>query len=151
LFNNKISKIVNQRDKYYVNDEKMTSSLKTALQYLIRIESAFNRVVFRNNLNSSSNNSPSLNIIPETTRDIYLTERDLTKCKEGGGNNSEMSMSMGTDAMNVETYRSAQLSDTIKELNIGNLIPLKCGHNGLLSQTEIELYSLYLLNSKFIT
>ena len=60
-------------------------------------------------------------------------------------------MSMGVDAINVENYRSAQLSDVIKDLNIGSLIPLKCGHNGLLSQEELELYSLYLLNSKFVT
>jgi hypothetical protein len=132
----------------------MISSLKTSLQYLIRIESTFNKLVFKNiGLNSSVNSFPTLNVIPETNRDICFTEENPNSDRNTGNynNTSEISMSMGADAINVENYRSAQLFEVMKELNVGNLIPLKCGHNGLLTQAEVELYSLYLLNSKFVT
>jgi hypothetical protein len=132
----------------------MINSLKSSLQYLIKIESNFNKLVFKNlGLNISVNSFHTLNVIPETSRDICFTEESPNSDRNNGNfnNTSEISMSMGVDAINVENYRSAQLSDVIKDLNIGSLIPLKCGHNGLLSQEELELYSLYLLNSKFVT
>ncbi len=43
-----------------------------------------------------------------------------------------------------------ELSDFIKNNNIGNLIPLSCGHNGLYSEEEKELYTTYLAYFKFI-
>ncbi len=50
----------------------------------------------------------------------------------------------------AESTLSAQLSDFVTQLNIGELIPLNCGHNGIYNTIEMEIYGFYLLNSNFI-
>jgi hypothetical protein len=64
---------------------------------------------------------------------------------------NDNSILISTDAMNFsERYKSAELSDFIENLKIGFLIPLESGHNGSFTKKEIEVYSLYLMNSRFI-
>jgi hypothetical protein len=53
--------------------------------------------------------------------------------------------------MSSGSYKNAQISNIIKNSNIGNLLILSCGHEGLFSAKELEMYSMYLLNSRFIT
>jgi hypothetical protein len=54
------------------------------------------------------------------------------------------------DNLSPENMKRAELSEEVIKMNRGELIPLKCGHNGSFSFKELELYSLHLLNSKFI-
>ena len=49
-----------------------------------------------------------------------------------------------TDNLNFE------VSNTIEDLNIGNLIPISCGHNGMFSYEETCIYESYLKAAKFI-
>lgn len=64
---------------------------------------------------------------------------------------NEHSISICADSINLsDRYKSADLSDFIKNLNIGHFIPINSGHDGPFSQKEIEIYSLFLMNSRFI-
>lgn len=42
------------------------------------------------------------------------------------------------------------LSCNMEDLNIGNLIPISCGHNGMFNKEERCIYQIYLKNAKFI-
>jgi hypothetical protein len=97
-----------------------------------------------------------LSILPDSSRDFYVSERESYRSIDNNISienkkyGEDVSISLSNENLNIESYKSVQLSDIIKNLNIGNLIPLKCGHNGGYNEKEIEMYSLYLLNSKFI-
>ena len=43
-----------------------------------------------------------------------------------------------------------EITNFMKNLNIGNLIPLKCGHNGMLSREDLDCYRSFLISSKII-
>lgn len=155
--NQKISKIINNPNKYNIVDGKFTSCLKNLLQNFIKIESLFNSILFKNfknnasilNLNSDSNRESNavfserepVNRIVENIEDPEITTKK---------DHTEISLSVTADVINMDSYRSAQLSDYFKNLNTGNLVPLQSGHNGVYNQTEMEVFGLYLLNSKFI-
>jgi hypothetical protein len=64
---------------------------------------------------------------------------------------SELNQTSINDNMSSGSYQNAQISNIIKNSNIGNLLILSCGHEGLFSAKELEMYSMYLLNSRFIT
>ena len=64
---------------------------------------------------------------------------------------SDLNQNSINDNMSSGSYKNAQISNIIKNSNIGNLLILSCGHEGLFSAKELEMYSMYLLNSRFIT
>ena len=73
-------------------------------------------------------------------------EYTYTKTTVSNGSDTDGLESVTT----AESKLSAELSDFIVKLNIGELIPLSCGHNGVYNMLEMETYSFYLLNSNFI-
>lgn len=122
----------------------MKNSFKTIHECLVKIESFFNNIVFKNfkvHNSLQTLNTESGNLVSCRTEIVDLNTK----------RNADVSLTISSEVLNMESYRSAQLSDFMKNLNIGNLVPLKCGHNGVYSGNESEMYSLYLLNSKFIT
>ena len=44
--------------------------------------------------------------------------------------------------MSSGSYKNAQISNIIKNSNIGNLLILCCRHEGLFSAKELEMYSM---------
>lgn len=74
----------------------------------------------------------------------------ITNDKKMNESIGDISINMSRDSLSVNSYRNAILSDYIKTLKIGNLIPINCGHNGCFNQAELELYSFYLLNSNLL-
>lgn len=132
----------------------MTESLKKLMECLIKVETFFNQVLFKNLRRSNTGIGNSFSMIPDSTRDLNMSERSSKQVENSENiqeNSQNTHITVSNEILNIESYRSAQLSDIIKEMNIGYLIPLKCGHNGVFSQAEIDMYSLFLLNSKFIT
>jgi len=64
----------------------------------------------------------------------------------------DISVGVSLDSINVESYRNIELSELYKELPsiAGYLVPLKCGHNGIYSKNEFEIYQNYLIKSNII-
>lgn len=97
-----------------------------------------------NNLNINNKESQKLMY---TSHNSFNTIVNDKKMNESIG---DISINMSTDTINVNSYRNAILSDYIKTLKIGHLIPVDCGHNGTYNQAELDLYSFYLLNSNLL-
>jgi hypothetical protein len=55
-----------------------------------------------------------------------------------------------SQCINVNNYKTLQLSNLIKNSNVGNMLILNCGYEGKFTQTELEMFSIYLLNSNFL-
>ncbi len=140
--NHKISKIINRPDKYYLSDKKLLSNLKICLENFIKIESFFNKIIFNKTEITGSHNS----LISESS----IINDSLNIDSSRSGKDESLSMSLNTDMVKTDSYKSAQLSEIMKEIKIGSLIPLESGHNGVFSRNELEILSIYLLNSKFI-
>jgi hypothetical protein len=134
LMNQKLNRILEQADIYIIKDTSLKESVTVILKAFTKIESFYNSIAFINLQNGPKYGS-------ESTRQIN---------KLGSEENLEISVSMISDPSESEVYKNSQFSDYINSLNIGHLIPLHCGHNGSFSQSELEMYTLLLLNSKFL-
>jgi hypothetical protein len=167
LLTQKLSKIITNPNKYCIKDKEIQSSMQKVLEGFVRIETIFNGVIFKNykapqstlhSLNGLDNldSNRELSIhIEDTNRSNTLGINESPEKKNNNQNNqnvtmTDISINQTTEVINFDSYKSAQLSDFTRGLNIGNLIPLQCGHNGSYSSNEIDIYSLFLLNSKFI-
>ena len=139
--NLKISKIISNPSKYSISDPLFSSSLKSLLKALFKIEKFFNQLLFE----SISDNNEDSQIHNRTmNRSSIIESGDLSTSLNGTSlNQSEINSSSNS-------YRNIQISDFIKEANLGNLLILSCGHEGLFNSKELEMYSIYLLNSNFL-
>ena len=97
-----------------------------------------------NNLNINNKESQKLMYTSHNSINTVINDK---KINESG---VDISINMSTDSININSYRKAILSDYIKTLKIGHLIPVDCGHNGCYNQAELDLYSFYLLNSNLL-
>ncbi len=86
-----------------------------------KLEAIFNRVMFK-----SLEEDKSINLSKNTV---------------------DLSISVSLDSINRESYRNVQISDIYKRLNVGHLLPITCGHNGIFNDAELEAYQNHLLNS----
>lgn len=116
---------MNNSRKYAINNEETVNRLGFLRDGLIKFESLYHKIVFYS----------------ENDGEIFLRR-----------NRSDVSISVNTnDSINFESFNSStKLSDFIQSLNVGNLIPLKCGHSGVLDNKELETYQLYLFKAKLI-
>lgn len=105
-----------------------------------------NKINSKNYNNIIVNNKESQNLMytSHNSNSIIINEK---KMNDSIG---DISINMSTETINVNSYRNAILSDYIKTLKIGYLIPVDCGHNGCYNQPELDLYSFYLLNSNLL-
>ena len=144
--NGKITKILDNPNKYVIDDALLSSSLKSLLSAFVKIDSYFNDVMFdkeneserefsfttnSNGVNGNSNSDNVSNSNDNNTNDISLS--------------SSLSQSI-----NANNYKTLQLSSLIKNSNVGNMLILNCGYEGKFTQTELEMFSIYLLNSNFL-
>lgn len=122
----KVAKIADNPDIYLIDNHNLRSNIKIFAGYMWRIEAFFNSIIFRNpNLLYHEDVEDDLDII-SSNREIKLDER-------------------------YTTYTSnSMLSDLIENINIGDLLPLECGHNGVYSQIELEYLHHALIRSKLI-
>ena len=135
--NIKISKIIQNPSKYIINDPLLSSSLKSLLHALMKIETFFNNLLF-DRVEEISN---------------YQTNKSIghnNSILESGELSNSITNSFNTNEGNTNSYRNLQISDFIKEANLGNLLILNRGHDGIFSSKELEMYSIYLLNSNFL-
>ena len=140
FLNTRISKVIENPKKYIINDLLLTSSLKSLLTALIKIDSFFSFLLFEKSNTEISNELMNSNIQNDIS--INISQRISI---------SDLNQNSINDNMSSGSYKNAQISNIIKNSNIGNLLILSCGHEGLFSAKELEMYSMYLLNSRFIT
>jgi hypothetical protein len=129
--------------KYNITDTSLKEHLYILLESFGKIESYFNSKLFKN--------------APTSARDLNTFESlnnnsfpHMVAQENEPDSNNDSSINISQEVINMDSYRSAQLSDFVNNLNIGVLIPLNCGHNGTYSSSEMEMLGFYLLNSKFI-
>lgn len=97
-----------------------------------------------NNLNITSKESHKLMYSSYSSSNSSVNEKKMNETI------GDISFNISTDTININSYRNAILSDYIKTLKIGYLIPVDCGHNGTYNQAELDLFSFYLLNSNLL-
>ena len=137
--NKRIEKILGNPEKYVINDGVLTSSLKTVLECLKKIQNFYEQnFLTRNNKNMELN-------IDDQDKSIY---DDIDKNR----NSTAMGLNLTEQSMNqlYSQDEKKKIIDLIKEINIGNLFILNCGNNGIFSPEEIQMLSTYLLSSNFI-
>jgi hypothetical protein len=131
----------NNPSQYSISDTLLKQHLSVLVESFPKVETYFNYKIFK----MSEVSNDVINPIEELNSD---SSRKNTAELNNDDNNT--SLNITSDIVNVETYRSAVLSDFVNNLKIGDFIPLNCGHNGVFSSSEIEIYSMFLLNSKFV-
>jgi hypothetical protein len=124
----------------------------------------------KNNNNNNNNNKGEYEKIKSNSFIIEKNQINLNGNSKGNNNNNNnlnynesisditMNSSIISDYNNnnisinskINSYRNAILSDYVKTLKIGYLMPIDCGHNGSYTQNEFNLYYFYLLNSNLI-
>ena len=142
--NGKITKILENPAKYIIDDALLSSSLKSLLSAFVKIDAYFNDVIFDKENenekefsfdNASDNNNSNIN----------------SNCSNDNTNTNDISLSSSLSQwINVNNYKTLQLSNLIKNSNVGNMLILNCGYEGKFTQTELEMFSIYLLNSNFL-
>lgn len=140
--NQKISKIIAEPNKYQINDPLFSSALQSLIHALIKIETFFNSILFEKIIDVNYINDFTLGNLPSP---LINSEVSIPSDTVSG----DISLSF-QGSTNTDSYRNSQLSSFIKNANIGNLLLLNCGHEGLFSSKELEMYSMNLLNSSFI-
>ena len=48
----------------------------------------------------------------------------------------------------INENSNEEFSSFMKNLTIGNIIPIKCGHNGMFNREELDIYRAFLMSSK---
>ena len=131
----RIAKILGNPEKYVINDGVLTSSLKTVLECLTKIQK-----FYENNFLNHKN----VELIIDQEKSIY---DDIDKYK----NSTAMSLNDNSiDDLNNENSERKKIIDLIQEFNIGNLFIVNCGNNGEFSTEEVKLFFKFLINSNFI-
>ena len=137
--NKRIEKILGNPEKYVINDGVLTSSLKTVLECLKKIQNFYEQnFLTRNNKNMELN-------IDDQDKSIY---DDIDKNR----NSTAMGLNLTEQSMDqlYSQDEKKKIIDLINEINIGNLFILNCGNNGIFSPEEMQMLSTYLLSSNFI-
>ena len=123
--------------KYVINDGVFTSSLKTVLDSLNRIQKFYEK----NFLNHKNKN---IELIIDQDKSIY---DDIDKTKT---NNSLNLNDNSINELISEKSEEKKIIDLVNEINIGNLFILNCGNSGAFNSEEIKMLSWFLVNSNFI-
>ena len=133
----RITKILGNPEKYVINDGVLTSSLKTVLECLTKIQKFYEN----NFLNHKNGN---IELIIDQEKSIY---DDIDKYK----NSTAISLNDNSiDDLNNENSERKKIIDLVNEINIGNLFVLNCGNNGEFTTEEVQMLFMFLINSNFI-
>jgi hypothetical protein len=133
------SKYSTERMSNGINSEKINNNG-------IKIEYNNKNIVSNENFkNLNINNKESQKLMyPSNSNSILINDKKLNDSI------NDTNFNTSTDSININSYKNAILSDYIKTLKIGYLMPVDCGHNGSYNQAELDLYSFYLLNSNLL-
>ena len=129
-------RVLNNPTKYIIQNPQTSEALKHFSDCIMKFESFYNKLIFQKDTSPRHDRTESINA-PLSHRSVSF---DL-------GNTSMVNESINMDSYSI----NSKLSTIIEELNIGNFIPLKCGHMGIFSPDELELYQLLLFQANFIS
>ncbi len=100
---------------------------------------------------NESNTNTNMIMILDSNEDEKLDENLESSNKEINSKSMNNNSNFNDDIIKInEIYNNLELSNFIKKNNIGNLVPITCGHNGLLTEKEYEIIRLYMVNAGFI-
>lgn len=133
--NKRIEKILNNPEKYVINDGVFSSSLKTVLECLTKIQNFYEK----NFLNKNKN----IDLIIDQENSIY---DDIDKNR----NSTSMGLNVSENSINELNNEKKKIIDLVNEINIGNLLILNCGNEGQFTPAEIQNLFTFLINSNFI-
>ena len=138
--NKRIEKILGNPEKFVINDGVLTSSLKTVLECLTKIQNFYEQ-----NFLTRKNKNIELTI-DDQDKSIY---DDIDKNKNTTTNRLNLSENSFDELYN-EKDEKKKIIDLVNEINIGNLFVLNCGNDGQFSTEEIQMLFMFLINSNFI-
>ena len=139
--NQKIKKILNEPEKYIIQDEVLTSSLKTVLECLTKIQKFYEDNFLSNktqNLDSLIDNEDKIDNEEDTNKNENIVDVRL--------DSAESSL----NELIKDSNEKKNIMDLINEINIGNLFILNCGNEGLYNTEELQMLFMFLINSNFI-
>jgi hypothetical protein len=139
--NQKITKILNDQEKYMIQDEVLTNSLKTVLECLTKIQKFYED-------NFLSNKTQNLDSLIDT-EDKENNEADTDK-NENIVDVRFDSVESSLNELIKDSNEKKNIMDLINEINIGNLFILNCGNEGLYNTEELQMLFMFLINSNFI-
>ena len=135
--NKRIEKILKNPEKYVINDGVFSSSLKTVLECLTKIQNFYEK----NFLNKNKN----IELVIDQENSIY---DDIDKNR----NSTSMGLNLIDNSINElnNNNEKKKIIDLVNEINIGNLLILNCGNEGQFTSEEIQMLFTFLINSNFI-
>ena len=134
--NQKIKKILNEPEKYIIQDEALTNSLKTVLECLTKIQKFYED-----------------NFLSNKTKNIEsLIDNDEEETDKNGNivDVRQDSIESSLNELIKDSNEKKNIMDLISEINIGNLFILNCGNEGLYNSEELQMLFMFLINSNFI-
>jgi hypothetical protein len=137
----KIKKILNEPEKYMIQDEVLTSSLKTVLECLTKIQKFYED----NFLSNKTQNLDSLIDIEDKENNEADTDKN-----ENIVDVRLDSVESSLNQLIKDSNEKKNIMDLINEINIGNLFILNCGDEGLYNTEELQMLFMFLINSNFI-
>ena len=145
----KLCKVINNPKKYIIQNIETLDAMKFFTDGIMKYEQFYNKIIYQKDENSPRNLSPR-NLSPRKDSDdknVGLSPRVDPEVSMANFGNS-----IANETINMDMYNlNSKLSKFIEGLNIGNFIPLRCGHMGIFSQEELELYQLLLFQANFIS
>lgn len=133
--NGRIQKILDNPEKYTISDGVLSSSLKTVLDSLLKIEKFFDD-----------------NFLNQNDKDIILNINDDSMISQDRNNNN-LDTESSVNALNKcfkNDIDTNKILNFLQKINLGNLLILNCGDEGEYSTEELKMFSTFLLNSNFI-
>lgn len=127
--NQKIEKILRNPQKYIINDGVFSSSLKTVLDCLTKIQKFYEK-----------------NFLNHKDKDFEL---DIDQEKSSNTTSTSLNMTENS-IVELNINEKKKITDLINEINIGNLFVLNCGNDGDFNTEEIQMLFMFLINSNFI-
>lgn len=106
----------------------------------------FDLLIDINKINDINNYNSNANVL---SQDINFKDNNNNLANKNNNNKLSKISNYLKDNIFV-SYKEAELSSFIINNNIGDFIPLKCGHNGSYSEEEKELYTCFLINNNVI-
>ena len=134
--NSRIEKIIKNPNKYKINDTVLINSLNTVLECLKKIQK-----FYEDNFLSQKNKDFEL-IIEEKDNNL---DYDNAKNDEG-----HIEIENSINELIKDNKEKKKIIDLVNEINFGNLFILNCGNEGQFSHQEIQMLSLFLMNSNFV-
>ena len=141
----------NKFNRYSLDNLALKDNLKLLVKFLKRIEVVFSKIIFKNyEEKTKSNKAESLLDVTDDNIEDKSNNVTIVYNDDHRGEVDDADDEIHKVDSKGDIYHNLELSNFILSNNVGNLVPLSCGHNGVLTENEFDVISYYMFNSGFI-